>query len=73
MEKEPISTIHTDIVQWITKLKFKKKMFGGVDEADVLKKIEELNSLYESALLNERARYDALLKEARRGGAGHEA
>lgn len=73
MEKEPISTIHTDIVQWIKKLKFKKKMFGGVDEDDALKKIEELNSLYESALLNERARYDTLLKEARRGGAGHEA
>ena len=31
-----------DIIRWIRKLKFKKKLIGGVDEADVLKKIEEL-------------------------------
>ena len=73
MKKEAKNETQEDIVQWIKKLKFKKKLIGGVDEADVLKKIEELNSLYEKALLNERARYDALLKEAKGGDAGNEA
>ena len=71
MKKEPISETHKDIVRWIQKLKFKKKMFGGVDEDDVLKKIGELNSLYETALLNERARYDALLAQYQGGDAGN--
>lgn len=72
MQKEKLNETHEDIVQWIKKLKFKKKIFGGVDEADVLKKIEELNGLYEKALLNERARYDALLEEKRGGDAHNE-
>ena len=69
MKKEPISETHKEIVRWIQKLKFKKRMFGGVDEDDVLKKIGELNSLYETALLNERARYDALLAQYQGGDA----
>lgn len=73
MKKEATNETQEDIVQWIKKLKFKKKLIGGVDEADVLKKIEELNSLYEKALLNERARYDALLRESKGGDAGNEA
>lgn len=72
MKKEATNETQEDIVQWIKKLKFKKKLIGGVDEADVLKKIEELNSLYEKALLNERARYDALLNEAKGGDTGNE-
>ena len=71
MKKEPISETHKEIVRWIQKLKFKKKMFGGVDEDDVLKKIGELNSLYETALLNERDRYDALLAQYQGGDAGN--
>ncbi|MFR1945918.1 hypothetical protein [Faecalimonas umbilicata] len=43
-------------------MKFKKRLFG-VDEADVWKKIQELNHLYEEALAWERKRYDLLLKE----------
>ena len=64
--------VHEEILSWIKKLKFKKQVFGGVDEADVLKKMEELNTLYEKALLAERARYNALLKTNPSGGAGHE-
>ena len=71
MKKEPISETHKEIVRWIQKLKFKKRMFGGVDEDDVLNKIGELNSLYETALLNERARYDALLAQYQGGDAGN--
>lgn len=72
MEKESINETHEDIVRWIKNLKLKRKMFGGVDEADVLKKLDELNSLYEKALLDERARYNALLHEAKGEDAGHE-
>ena len=72
MEKGFISETHRDIIEWIRKLKFKKKLFGGVDEEQVLKKMEELNSLYEKALLNERARYDALLEKNKGGNAGNE-
>lgn len=46
-------------------LKFKKKLFG-VDEADVWKKIQELNHMYEESLKWERKRYDLLLKERTR-------
>ncbi|MDD6464334.1 MAG: hypothetical protein PUF75_00145 [Coprococcus sp.] len=64
--------VHEEILSWIKKLKFKKKVFGGVDEADVLKKMEELNTLYEKALLAERARYNTLLETNPLGGAAHE-
>lgn len=41
----------SEIKQWLQAVKFKKARFGGVDEADVWKKIDELNSLYEKALI----------------------
>lgn len=40
-----------EIKEWIASVRFKKAKFGGVDEADVWKKIDELNSLYEKALI----------------------
>lgn len=53
------------VVEWLKKVKFKKTLFGGVDERDVWKKLDELNVLYNEALVAERARYDALLAEAK--------
>ena len=50
------------IVKWLRQVRFRKTLFG-VDEADVWKKLAELNELYEAALSAERARYDALLQE----------
>lgn len=50
------------IENWLKTTKFKKKLLGGVDEADVWKKIGELNSLYEAALAAERARCDAMIE-----------
>lgn len=50
------------VTEWLKKVKFKKTLFGGVDERDVWKKIDELNTLYNNAIIAERARYDALLK-----------
>lgn len=68
MGQNTFNQTHDDIVSWIKALKFKKKLIGGVDEEDVFKKIDELNRLYEAALLNERARYDALLSAQTQGG-----
>lgn len=68
MAKEMNNQTHEEIVQWVKKVRFKRRIFGGVDQDDVLRKIGELNSLYEAALLNERARYDALLQQNKGGG-----
>lgn len=68
MAKEMSNQTHEEIVQWVKKVRFKRRIFGGVDQDDVLRKIGELNSLYEAALLNERARYDALLQQNKGGG-----
>ena len=51
------------ITAFLKKVKFRKQIFGGVREADVWKKIGELNELYRQGILAERARYDALLEE----------
>ena len=51
------------IQAWLKQVRFKRTLLGGVDEADLWKKLAELNSLYEAALSAERARYDALLAE----------
>lgn len=51
-----ISEEHKEITEWLKSVKFKKKSFGGIDEADVWKKIEELNTLYEKLLIAERAK-----------------
>lgn len=56
------------IAGWLQKVKFRKQIFGGVSQADVFRKIGELNDMYREALIAERARYDALLAE-RSGGA----
>ncbi len=51
------------IRQWLKQVRFRKTLFGGVDERDVWKKIGELNELYNAALVAERVRYDALLEQ----------
>ena len=60
---KPLNHEQECIQKWLEQVRFKKAFFGGVDEADLWKKIAELNSLYEAALSAERARYDALLAE----------
>lgn len=68
---EPLNHEQARIQEWLKKTRFRKAVLGGVDEADVWKKIGELNTLYEAALSAERARYDALLAE-RTGAAKQE-
>ena len=71
---EPLNHEQERIQTWLKQVRFKKVLFGGVNEADLWRKIAELNSLYEAALSAERARYDALLAQhqdsAEQGKAG---
>lgn len=53
------------IARWLEKVRFKKALFG-VSEADVWKKISELDVLYQQALNAERIRYDTLLEEQKK-------
>jgi len=71
MKNNELNEIHSEIVQWLKEVKFRKKLLGGVDEDDVLKKFDELNRLYEKALLCERERYNILLRQT--GGVGKDA
>lgn len=61
---EPLNHEQARIQEWLRTVRFRKTPVGGVDEADLWRKLQELNALYEAALSAERARYDALLKEA---------
>lgn len=62
VKKRPIlNHEHQKIAVWLKNVKFRRCIFGGIDEKDVWKKLEELNGIYEAALGAERARYDALL------------
>lgn len=57
------------IAPWLSGVKFKKKAIGGLDPADVWKKLEELNELYEKALMAERVRCDLLIGQCGRRAA----
>ncbi len=56
-----LSEEQQELVRWLKTVKFRKAIVGGVDEADLWKKLEQLNHLYEAALAAERARYNALM------------
>ncbi len=60
---KPINHEQEELIQWFRDVKFRKKLIGGVDEAHLWKKLEELNGLYDAAIRAERARYDALIRE----------
>lgn len=55
-----LSSEEREIYEWLRNTKFQKSFLGGVDESDVWKKIQELNQMYEKALLVEKKRYEAL-------------
>lgn len=48
------------VARYLSELKFKRAPFGGVDEADVWKKIERLCELYEESIYTERAQKQKL-------------
>ncbi len=51
-----------EIADWLNTVKFQHVRFGGIDEADVWKKIEELNRMYEKMLIAERSKYETLIR-----------
>lgn len=62
MEKQIESRETKKLKQWFSEVKFKKRLFGGLDEKDVWEKLEELNGLYEEAIKAERTRYETMLE-----------
>lgn len=64
----PQNHAHEQMLRWLTKVRFRKSLFG-VDERDLWKKLGELNDLYDSAIAAERARYDALLEAQQKSAA----
>ena len=66
VETEPINAEQDKIIQWLKNVRFKKCIFGGVNESDVWKKIGELNAMYDAALTAERIRYDTMIEHYRR-------
>ncbi len=66
---EPMPEERAEIIAWLKKVKFPRKLFGGVDERTVWKRIGELDALYAGLLEAERGRYNALLTEYRQSAA----
>ena len=62
-EESCISPEQEAIIQWFRTVKFRKNLLGGVDEAAMWKKLEELYALYEAAIHAERTRYNVLLEQ----------
>ena len=57
-----------EIAEWLEKVSFRKKFFGGLDEQDLWKKIDELNNMYGAALEAERVRYDTMIEHYKKKG-----
>lgn len=57
--------MHTmqDIADALSAMKFRKKLIGGVDEADVWKQLETLQKTYQTVYDEQAAYYQALLDE----------
>ncbi len=66
---EPMLEERADVIEWLNQVKFRKKLFGGVDERTVWRRIGELDTLYARLLEAERLRYNALLEEYKQAAA----
>lgn len=60
-----LTTPLENVSQYLKTVRFRKRTFGGVDEQDVWKKINELNALYEKAIDAEHARCNAYIEQYR--------
>ena len=64
MDEQRLSTeLEERVSAFLQSVKFRRRILGGVDEADVWRRINELNDIYKEVWIAERARYDALLAE----------
>lgn len=55
-----------DVAHYIKGMHFRKKLFGGLDEADVWKKIEALHKQYEAVFLAQELRHEQELRSRTR-------
>ncbi|WP_276815136.1 hypothetical protein [Faecalibaculum rodentium] len=55
-----------DVSDYFRRLQFRKRLIGGVDEMDVLNKLENLQRLYEMVYETQKAWYEGRLKERHR-------
>lgn len=53
------------LLQWFSTVRFRRKWFGGVDEADVWKQLSVLHQLYEKELQSQKAYYEGKLSAYR--------
>lgn len=51
------------IAKLLEEMKFRKKVFGGVDESDVWRQLERLQQEYQTVYDRQAAYYEALLEE----------
>lgn len=52
-----------EIEEYLKNVKFKKKAIGGVDEADVFLKIQDLSKLYQEAFDRQKLKYETILAD----------
>ena len=67
IDEQTMPSERSEIITWLKKVKFRRRIIGGVDERHVWKQISELDALYTKALESERTRFNALLEEYRNG------
>ena len=65
-EEKILPSVRDEIGVFLKKVKFRRRIIGGVDEKSVWKRIGELNALYTKALEAERIRYDVLIEKAKK-------
>lgn len=58
----PESRTMEDVARYIRKMRFRKRIIGGVDEADVWRNIEALHKEYEAVFLRQKLEYEKLLE-----------
>ena len=49
-QTEALNHEHEKLKEWFRTVRFRKVLFGGVDEIHLWKKLEELNQIYETSL-----------------------
>ena len=52
-----------DIAELFSKMRFRKKVFGGVDERDVWRQLEKIQAEYRSAYEAQAVYYETLLSQ----------
>ena len=64
----PESRTMQDVAEYIKKMRFKKRLFGGVDEADVFRQMELLHREYEAVFLKMQFEHELACRAPHSGG-----